>query len=473
MRRFRVEFVCFPLVAAVYAAHLFSSGYDTFYYDAAGYWARGQSFESNGHFSLLAYLNDGRGYSLPLVNHVLQVIAADMGIGAVTIVKIFGALFAATLGVIVIPRLARALFPAASIGFERVLALNVLFFLYWRDYFDFPMSDFPALLLAAVGVIGLLRASAWGYVVAGLGLGLAVNMRSAYLTAAIAVVAVAALVPYRPWAWRKRGAAVALVLAGAFVVSLPQMLINHHQPGGSWSPLVPGGKVTTMKGLSDGMIAQKYETYVGPPTGYPQPEVFFFDPATTHVLEKEHISTTIVSGQYSAFSSYGQYARVVFHHPVEMAAAYVRRIFNGLDVRYPTPYVRNLRDTSLLLSLLQYTLMFGAIASVSIPSARRALGRVRWAGVVVLLSACLTVVPTQAESRYFLPLQLLIYMLVCFAPGARASLFGGSSGRRVSIAVCYAAFVLACLTLSSATLHQIQHPEPVLGLVGEGKSGSA
>ncbi len=53
-RRFRAELVCFPLVAAVYAAHLFLSGDDTFYYDSSFYWQLGHSFERNGHFSLLA-----------------------------------------------------------------------------------------------------------------------------------------------------------------------------------------------------------------------------------------------------------------------------------------------------------------------------------------------------------------------------------------------------------------------------------
>jgi hypothetical protein len=43
-------------------------------------------------------------------------------------------------------------------------------------------------------------------------------------------------------------------------------------------------------------------------------------------------------------------------------------------------------------------------------------------------------------------------MLVCFGPAWRTSLLGGSVGRRAGLAVSYAAFVLICLTLSSATL---------------------
>jgi hypothetical protein len=460
-----LELVCFPLVAAIYAAHLFVSGYDRFYYDASLYWQLGHSFESNGHFSLLAYGGATyHGYSIPLLNHVLQVIASTAGIGSVTIVKLFGALSAAVLGVIVIPRLARRLFPNASIGVGRVLALNAIIFLFWRDYFDFPLSDFPALLVASIGLLGLRRSTVPGYVIAGLGFGLAANMRPAYQPALIACVVVAGLLPLRSWNWQRRGAAASLVVAGAFIAFLPQMLINHHQRG-TWSPSLPGGRVIAMQQLSDGMIAQKYETYVGPSTRYPQPEVFYFDPATTHVLQQEHIATNaIVFGQYAAITSYSQYAGIVLRHPVEILASYVRHIFNGLDVRYPTPYVRNLEDTSIALSLLQYTLMFLAIVRLLVPHARRALGRSSWAGILVLLSACITALPTEAESRFFLPLQLFIYMLVCFGPATQASLFSRTTGRRLALVLSYAAFLLICLTLSSATLAQRQHPGPTLGL---------
>ena len=53
--RYRVELVCFPLVAAVYALLLFGWGYNTFYYDSALYWQLGHSFEHDGHFSRVAF----------------------------------------------------------------------------------------------------------------------------------------------------------------------------------------------------------------------------------------------------------------------------------------------------------------------------------------------------------------------------------------------------------------------------------
>jgi hypothetical protein len=460
-RRLPFELVCFPIVSAVYGLHFLVSGYDRFYYDSEQYWQLGGAFERNGHFSLLAYSYPWRGWSVPLLSYVLQVIGSPAGLSAVTTVKIFGALLAATVGVILIPRLARRLFPGAVVGPGRVLVLNALIFLYWRDHFDFPLSDFPALAVGIVGVLALLRATAIGYVIAGLCLGLATNIRPNYLLAAVAAVAVAALIPLRPWNWRRRSAAAALALVGVLLGSLPQMLINH-QHYGSWSPSIQESRTVTLANLWLGMRAQKYETYVGPPTQYPQPGVSYLDPATIHVVQQEHISPVILSG-HPAFPSYGKYVHVVFDHPVQVVASYARHIFNGLDVRYPTPYIRDLRNTSIFISLVQYTLIFMAIARLVIPDARRALGRIHAAGLAVIPAACLLAIPIMAEPRYYLPLDLPIYLLVCFAPGTRAMLFGGSVARRISLAVSYVPFVLVCLALSTATQAELEHPVQALG----------
>jgi hypothetical protein len=454
IRRVPLEPVCFALVAGIYAAHLFLSGYDRFYWDSSEYWDLGKLFGTDGHFSLLSFNYPDRGYFLPLLNRGLQEVASGLALGSVTIVKLFGALLAATLGVLVLPRLARRLFPHAAVSWGRVLALNGLLFLYWRDHFDFPLSDFPALLATCVGLLGLLRGGRAGYVVAGLGLALGVNMRPEYLPAFVIAVGVVALVPLRSWDWRRRGTAVALVLAGALVASLPQILINHRHRD-SWSPIPAGSRHTAMRQLTFGLFAQKYETYVGGTAGYPQPGVFYLDPAAQHVMRQEGVPE---------ITSYGQYARIVVHHPFELAASYVRHIFNGLDVRYPTPYIRNLRDSSILLSLFQYTLIFLALARLVVPEARRALGRIRWAGILVLVSPCLSAIPGAVEPRFFLPAQVLIYMLVCFGPDQRAWLLVGGKGRRVGLAASYAAFLLVCVTLSSATQAQLQHPGPTLGI---------
>ncbi len=459
MRKSLAEPACFALVTLVYLVHLFASGYDTFYYDANEYWQAGKLFNDGGGFSLLSYDYEWRGYSIPLLNHILDSIGGALGMGDVTIVKVFGSLLAATLGVVVLPRLAKALFPNAALGWERVLALNALLFLYWRDHFDFPLADFPALLTASVGVIALLRRTTWGYAGAGVALGLAANMRGNYWFALLAAIAVSALIPLRAWNWRTRSTAVGLVLAGALIASMPQMLMNHRHHD-TWSPSIPIAKEVNLIAIWLGLQAQKYETFVGPATEYPQPRVVYLDPATRKLLEEEEI-TPVIRLNRPTFPNSERYIELALEHPITMTASYARHLFNGLDVKYPTPYIRDLDNTWLVLSLLQYTLLFLALARLVVPRARRALGGVRWSGMAVLASAMLGVIAAQPEPRYYLPLTALVYLLVCFGPATRQTLLGGSKSLRVALAVSYAAFLLLCLTLSSATQDEIEFPQAV------------
>ena len=176
------------------------------------------------------------------------------------------------------------------------------------------------------------------------------------------------------------------MIAGAFVASLPQMLMNqrHHD---TWSPSIPIASEQHLVTTWTGMRAQKYETYVGPPTAIHNPA------CSTSTRQHSACSSRRTSRRSLAstdrrFRATARYLQLVLEHPIAMSASYARHLFNGLDVKYPTPYIRDLDDTSTLLSLLLYTLLFVALARLLVPGARRALGGIRWSGVVVLASAC-------------------------------------------------------------------------------------
>ncbi len=437
----------FLAVTLVYLLYFEVSGDDRFHSDALEYWQLGELFDSDGHFSLLSYDSGHRGYSLPLFNHGLQVVAAAAGVGGLGLVRLTGALLAATLGVVVLPRLARLLFPSAAIGWGRVLLLNALIFLFWRGHFSFPLTDFPALLAASVGLIAFLRGTTAAFVVAGIGFGLAANLRPAYLPAAIAALAAAALLPPPPRTWRRRGLASTLVLTGALLVSLPQMVINNHVRG-TWSPLVPSARELALGKLEEGLRSQRNETWVETPDRYPDTKVYFRDPAGRRVLNEENVSE---------ITSYRQYAGIVLRHPDLMTASYALHVVNGLDVWYPTPYVHDLEDRTVFLSWIQFTLLFVATARLLLPEARRRLGRISWIGVAVFMSPCLSAVPGEVEPRFFLPAHILVYMLVCFGPAARESFVPVSRTRRAALASAYVAFVALCLTASLAARSQIEY----------------
>jgi hypothetical protein len=439
VRRHRGTIVLFVAVFATYETYLQLFADRTFYYDAANYWALAGTFGHGGHFSLLDFGPSIRGYSLPLYNRGLQTVASHTGMGAATIVQLSGALEAALLGVLLVPRLVGVLAPSAAVSPVRIVVFNALLFVFWRDHLGFPLSDFPSLTLVIVAMLALSYRSPAGYAGAGLALGLAWNVRQAYI---VTLVLVLLLVAIRAGIRRTPLAAVyavGLVLAGVAIVSLPQSLINHRHAD-SWSPTVLSGKRIVLADLLYGMQSQRVDGNVG--THYRAAAVFYDDPSTQAVLTRDNI--TIVR-------SYSQYARIVERHPTVMLAGWVRRLFNGLDVRYSTPYIHDLDGTHAWFPLLNYTLLFAAASRLLIPAFRRRLGGVSWPDALAICCACIRSIPFAMESRYMLPLQLAVYALVAF--GAGTALAFRELGRRnqIALGVVYVVFLIVCFTLSAST----------------------
>ena len=248
LRRISAELACFGLVALTYFLYLFFAGDDRFDSDSARYWDVSNPLGQ-----------ETGGYALPLSSRCGRVRLPGHGRhNGGEGVRCFTRSDARRRRRS--SRRARAVYEGDHLLDSRV-ALNALVFVYWRGHFGFPLSDFPALLCASAALLGLLRGTTAGYVGAGFGFMLAANIRPAYFPAAAAAIVVAGLFPRQGRDPRQRMRAVGLVLAGALVASLPQMLINqrHH---GTWNPLPGGSNEISMLQLTAGMLNQKYETYV-------------------------------------------------------------------------------------------------------------------------------------------------------------------------------------------------------------------
>jgi uncharacterized membrane protein (DUF485 family) len=102
--------------------------------------------------------------------------------------------------------------------------------------------------------------------------------------------------------------------------------------------------------------------------------------------------------------------------------------------------------------------LFLAVARLAVREARRRLGPIIWAGLVILLLPAVNAIPGAIEPRFFLPVYLLVYMLVCFSPDWRGSLLAVTAARRFALASCCAGFIIGCVTLSAATRSQIEYP---------------
>lgn len=381
----------------------------TFYFDSGRYWLLGESFTLNGHFSLLNFASAERAYALPLIDHGLQVIASDLSWSSSSLAKLFNALVVALIGAVLAPRFAEIVWPKQRWGLIRRLALTVPLVAFWSGYLNFPLSDFLALALALLTLVGVARADApvW-MLLAGFTCGLAVDVRAAYvLLIPIALGLVA-------WSWfesRGQGRSIAvrafclgLFVTGFVIVSLPQSLTAHRHFG-TWS-FMPGATTDLSSTyLTPGLSEQLVEGYVGP--DHP-PLISYGDAAGLRLLRAQP------GGKVDGM---GQYAGLIVSHPLTMGGLLIRHIVNSLDPRYSTPYIEHLNVAShLWLRILGFLLVFLALVRVLWSTARRRLGPARWRYMAALLLCSASSITAPAEPRYLLPVYLASYILV-LAPG--------------------------------------------------------
>ena len=148
---------------------------------------------------------------------------------------------------------------------------------------------------------------------------------------------------------RRAGQTGAALAAGLALALAPQIAINLHQSD-TLSPLPADTHKLGSVQLTGGLLYQKYETNIDPAQKSPRSQ--FVDRSTAAFIAERN---------GAPIDNYRTYLGIVVRSPIAMAAAYLRRIFNGLDVQYPSPLVRDfVKDRSRLRSLLLYSLFFAA-----------------------------------------------------------------------------------------------------------------
>ncbi|TGE29018.1 hypothetical protein [Hymenobacter metallicola] len=443
----------------LYCLYLPVSGYTEMVYDALNYWTLTERFFQHGSFHLLAYNDALRGYFLPLLNLPAKAVTHFTGADPLVLTRLMGAAYAALLFGWAAPGLWLALFPTHRLGWGPRLAVAAVGFLFWRDYFNFVLSDFPALLALLLGLrLAVQHPGGRQAVLIGCCAAAASNIRPVYLLAAPMVGLLACVASTEPRRW---GTVPAGLLLGFALLSGPQLLLNgrHH---GVWTPLVLSrdARLPTanlyLAQLGWGLVVQKYETSLDPE--FPSPRMLYTDPAGQALLQRQAIRH---------FTDYPAYIRAVLREPLAFAALYGRHLFNGLDVQYPTLFVRQVAQRSGGLSWLHYTLWFGAGV---VAAQWRALSRRQMLLVSLVVGAlllpCLASLPIAIECRFLLPLHLLLYATACF---------GGAQGRRPAqwskprvglLLVGYGLFLLLCFTLSAQTRSHLTPDVRVLAPLG-------
>lgn len=381
-----------------------------FVYDAAHYWGSAAQFTVDGHWSLWNFSDSLRGYVPGLMYYGVSHVGEFFGLTPNGTVNLFNALLFATITAVLAPRFARLAWPQFELGFGRRLVLIGLFIIFWRGYLNHPLADFPALVAALAALIAVSRVSnPLMLLLAGLAVGLSVDLRPAYVLLIPAILVLAFWnarsieTPFRP---RRHVGNLLIVVIGIAIVLVPQGIVNHKHHA-VWNPLPGAPAELTGFQLQTGLVLQRYETYVGPEDR--SPALWYADRNT------EELAAEI--DRDGGIKGYGDYLRIAVENPVTIAGVFLRHLVNGMDQRYTSTYVSKL-DTGQQrpLRIAAMLIAFLALLRVAWPAARRSLGTARWRYPLALLATCVTILPSAVETRFLLPLYLLTYLLV-LAPG--------------------------------------------------------
>ena len=235
---------CINFFIVVFTIKMITNPIIPYPHDGTYYWTIGDSMFDGG-FNVLNYPETFRGYFFPLLVEVFKNVSS---VGVLNNIGGWNLLIGLLVALTFSYELPLLFLNRGINSFKEMLCsvLTCILFLYiWGDFISYPLSDFPAFTFILIGVNSLrvcdfettgsftkiLRC-----IVTGMGLSAAYNIRAAYLFGVIVLLIV--------FTWnqiknRKRDFLIGLVaiLLGAFIVALPQCMINKKYVG-SFTPKV-------------------------------------------------------------------------------------------------------------------------------------------------------------------------------------------------------------------------------------------
>ena len=433
-------------------------------YDAEIYWNNAEMFTRGEHFSFLSFNSSLRGYLFSFLLIIPKELADYSGLSPSSMIIAFGGLQAALLFGWVLPALYSSLRPESSFsGWGRILFAAVGLF-FWIGYFNYTLSDFPG-LLAYCGALMLLvngRVS-WGKALAeGVLAGAALNMRPALqigMPVVLLLAGVQGAGPASRWVNLRN---VALVVGGMLLISLPQWQINRANFNRN-TPLVLAQLAgdsqanLALQQVGWGLKIQKYESaFRAGPTLRSGP-IMYRDQLGKQLLNEAGYSYSEIKLGEPVFESVPAYFRLVARHPLRVGVVYLAHLFNGLDQHYNTPYIRQpIQEFAWLLPAVNYSLWFGLLLLLWIR--RSQLLAITGNQLLVLLAVllpCAVGCVVATETRFLLPLHVLMYAAVCFDWQiiARSWVAQRSLGKTLILG-CWVSFVALCFCFSLYVFRQ-------------------
>jgi len=317
----------------------------------------------------------------------------------------------ATIASVVVPLFIENNFKKKFNIFSKILLIVIMFY-FWRGSFNYPLSDFPAVLFLLISLLfyykifnsekNLLKMLFTA--LSGFFIYLAYNTRSIYIIVGLAGIIF--LIFCRQFKISLKIILILFFISGFLISSIPQVIINYHS-GFQMTPFIKTiykGEDLLFHMLRRGIGEQKYETNINT-TIYPYNAVIFIDPLGEKI-------------DLSSLNSYIDYIKLFLKNPLSFIIIYFHHLFNGIDIYFPDVYVANILGRSKFFSLFNYTLWF--ILLFTIIKKFEKINREFFKNKTTLFLFLLPVValiPLQPETRFYLPIFLVCYGFLCLNIG--------------------------------------------------------
>lgn len=338
---------------------------DVFQCDSDYYWTIADATIQSGKFNLLNYPDSFRGCLLPLLLLFIKHFFRIWGW------RLFSAFMVSVLFGVYLPDLFDFKINNVKDAIKVIFA-EIVFLYVWGDLAQYPLSDLPALFFLLSGIYVAVKQvkkirekdnkeknyiSIIKWLICGMFLYASYNTRVIYHYACLFVVLYIAVV------FRKQKQlivrALVPVIIGAFIISMPQCVINYHNTR-SFSPKVNTQSYNNYQvdlkyqQLIWGYSHQRYETYMGNTSKYPNPKVFFDDQTGSVITYQQYLNGDNFRLKY--------FIKMIIYYPLDMVGIYTRHLVSLITPSWRQAYIDDIyTDKTVLFLLSTFLWIFAAL----------------------------------------------------------------------------------------------------------------
>lgn len=390
--------------------------------DSGDYWKL-----SSGNIFINFPKDSFRGYFFPMLLWPAHWLTDVLQLQTPHAYRIYAAIIYAYAFTIIFPFFYIKIFGGAPTALRRLITpfITVLLF---PGIILYPLSDLPSFILISISITTLFtlknqpitilncaKIASAGFLAYG-----AYNTRTIYLFPLIGIFLWFPLHFGQGMGFFFKLLMFLFLIAGGSLASAPQVIINFKNYN-KLSPFVQAKaseKSLFALQLMWGITIQRYSTFlISPQEGA---GIYAMDPAGVQIFEKEKLTPEAVGIK--------KYLQLFTKHPQFFAGAYARHIINGFDIRDGEIYSIKPYAFGNLKSLCGFLVMFffGLVVysrtdkpslerqdseiNISFSSLRNHADKFWPVYLLLTTLPVIAIVPGAIESRFFLPMQLLIYL---------------------------------------------------------------